>query len=462
MFREPNRPVDALDAALVAAIAAGDRAALEPVRAHLSAELARALDQLLGNCLSRDGRRQTARLLAASGAVAAAATVLEMLAGEAAPVKERTAPLRDLAILEAAAGRRIAAEGHQRAVRRLAGEGNPTATLSELDDGGLFIAGVFGDERRYHDILAGPDGGALRDDPLRDPFTLKRTSTYDAMLGLVGGWEDYSFFVVDDDDGRPVLQVECDVIGYRYLGCRETGISLTAIRPDHPGRDAAEALALRQLDLICAWSGCPYVMIDVSAEAQARPAMTSHFAGLGDFEAIPYRLGWIDLDQDVAAIERGYRATTRHCIRWGRENMRVLRPAEVEGDFFPLYQEMHDAAPRRPPLSKDPLLAALAAGEVSAFLGFYQDRPVGLVLSSRHGRTTYDMAVVKVPLGKEPISHVLIHHAILDAKDQGQRCFHFGPLYESGHLGEKHKGIAKFKAGFASAYEKRLLIRMRV
>jgi hypothetical protein len=342
------------------------------------------------------------------------------------------------------------AEARGRVINRLSGEGNVGDPLPCLDDGPLRVISAFSDPEGFAALAARHPTPGLDEDPTRDPGFTKRHFLRSHQIETLGLAEDYSFFVVDGQ-GLPLLRVECDARGDLYLGCRETGIALMEMAAESRELEAARTLALRQLDGITAWIGCPYYWLDLPAGVPTPP---------GAATVIPYRLGWIELEQDQAAIERAYRPTTRQRLRWGHDNVRVAGGDDPGIDVQAAYAELHRRIDRDPGLPPEVLSEALSRGDIAAQLGYYQDALVGMVLTSRHGRTTYDMATMNVRIDNLPLGHVLIHHAILDAKARGQRRFHFGPLYESGHFGAKMKSIAEFKRGFAGLFEARMLLKL--
>jgi hypothetical protein len=357
-------------------------------------------------------------------------------------------------------GQFAAASAHQRAANRLLGCPNEAGTLPELDDGSLMVFSAFNDPHGHRQRWGGLAVPVLHDDPLRDPVFTKAQFLTSEDKEIVGGAEDYSFFVMDDDSGQPILLVECDVVGERYLGCREAGVELTVIADGSPLLDKARALALRQLDLITAWAGCPYCALELSAEAPVPPSVIAHLGNPRDLPVILFRNGWIELNQEMAEIEKGYRASTRQRVRWGRENVRVVSFPDTDMDFPSVYCAIMAAAGRGGGWSPHRLAQVLEADHVRAYVAVKGECPAAIVLTSRHGLTTYDMATAKLPDDKSPLTHILIHTAIADAKARGQNRFSFGPLYDGGEFGAKLKSISEFKAGFASSYERLLRIKM--
>ena len=70
------------------------------------------------------------------------------------------------------------------------------------------------------------------------------------------------------------------------------------------------------------------------------------------------------------------------------------------------------------------------------------------------------MATIRGMESKLSLTHMLMHRAIMDAKAAGQCRFHFGPLYDGGQLGAKQQSIARFKIGFCTNFQSRLLLKL--
>ena len=343
-MRQTLNPANAADDLLLKVLTRNDAEALAVLRQHMPGTVVDVLARVLDGGVEPASLRQLGHILAGAGMIAAAGAAFKRLAEASPQSPDRAAAYGEIAALERAQGLTLAADGHLRVARRLAGDGKGGDVLPELAEGGLRVQSAFMDPARHAGMLAG--------------------------------------------------------------------------------------LARRA-------------------------------AGLAGQEIIRFRNGWIDLNQDVAAIERGYRQTTRHELRWGRENVVVASHRDPGIAIVAAYQEIHARIDRLPALTPDLLEAALAHGDISAYVGFVQGDLACMMLTSRHGLTTYDMSSLRVrEAGKVPLTHILIHRAILDAKDRGQRRFHFGPLYDDGQLGAKMKNIARFKAGFASSYEKRTLLKL--
>ena len=452
-MRQTLRPANAADDLLLKVLTRNDAEALAVLRQHMPGPIVDVLARILTGGVDPQSLRQLGHILAGAGMSAAAAAAFKRFADASCLPPDQAVAYGEIAALERAQGLTLAAEGHMRVARRFAGEGNSGEVLPELEEGGLRVQSAFMDPARHTRMLESLAVRPLADDPLRDTGFTKRHWHSSPHA------EDFSFFVVDSK-GLPLVLVECDVRGDLYLGCRETGVELTPVDPGaEPGDDVVE-LALRQLDSIAVWAGCPYFWLEVPGEGPLPAPVERWAAGLASKEIIRFRNGWIDLSQDVAAIEAAYRPTTRQRLRWGRENVVVATYLDPGIHMAEAYGEIHARLDRVPALTSEQLEEALARGDISAYVGFLQGELACMVLTSRHGSTTYDMSTMRVrEAGKVPLSHILVHRAILDAKEKGQRRFHFGPLYDDGQLGAKMKSIAEFKSGFVGCTEPRMLLK---
>jgi len=457
-MRPTLTPANIADDLLFKALAHDDSEALAALRSHMPGAIVDGIARVVEGRIEPDNVRHLAQVLRGAGMVAAAGAALRRYANALPNPPERAAAYFELAALERTQGLTAAAEAHTRIARRLAGEDQGEERVPELSAAGLVIQCAFADPHRHAARLAALPAPPLAEDPLRDPGFTKRLWHFSGD-GSGGVAEDYSFFVLDPS-GQPLLLVECDVRGDSFLACRETGIALTEIAPGSDQLEVARELALRQLETITIWAGCPYFWLDVPGDGRPSAAVARRGAALPETHVIAFRNGWIDLRQDEATIQRLYRQTTRHAIRWGRENMTVASYGDEGADIVAAYADMHIRIGRTPALTPDILAAALADGQFHAYMGFHQDELVGMVLTSRHGLTTYDMSTMRISGSRQPLSHILVHRAIMGAKERGQHRFHFGPLWDSGQFGAKLKNIALFKGGFASAFEPRLMLRL--
>ena len=140
--------------------------------------------------------------------------------------------------------------------------------------------------------------------------------------------------------------------------------------------------------------------------------------------------------------------------------MEVVSSRDGAADIPGLYQRIHQDSGRSAGLTPERLAVGLAQGRFGAFIGLWQGKPASLVVTSDHGATTYDMAAARGVAGNVPLSHLLIHRAVLDAKSRGQAVFSFGTLFEQGSISPKLKSIATFKSGFASSFRASKLVKV--
>jgi hypothetical protein len=359
----------------------------------------------------------------------------------AAILSERIALQRHLGMTLA-----VRADGHL--LGRLLGSDRLDEELPVAEADGFEIVDAWNRPADYADLARRYTPASLRNDPLRDPLLTKSLFLAEEAGSRMGRADDLSFFVLGED-GEPLIQVECDVLADRHLGCRETAVTLSPLSPSGGG-EAAQSLALRQLLLFAAFSGARRVLFEMSDELALAPAVVARLRRSCAW-ARDVVHAWIDLEQDEGSIVAGYRQTTRHSVRWGRENMGVIASADGGADIAALYQDMHRKIGKDPVLNQVRLAEELASGKLNVFVGFFQDMPACLVTTSDHGSTTYDMATLRTLTGGASYSHIVIHHAIMHAKARGQSRFDFGNLFTDPNWDAKLQTIARFKAGFAGS-----------
>lgn len=456
---KPIRPASADDGDLARVLAEGDAAGLQAMLPRLSANMGSTLTRVVADQAGAEEIHALGRILSSGGLVAAAFETFGLATRSMLLARDKADVYVDMAALKRAVGLSSEADALERVARRLALLPNPKDNLIELDDGSFYVQCVFSDPDGFQHTMAGLPDLPLRNDPLRDPGLTKALYSGPILRERFGAAEDFSFFVLDSE-GLPVILAACGVKGEGGLRCYESPLELTVLAPGCPELDQARDLALFQLEQIASWAGCVTINLDFPADAPLPKRLVDRLRDPQAGAILPFRLGWVDLTKDEDAIQKGYRATTRHSIRWGRENVRIVsRPDEI--DLPAIYLALHAKANRIPPLSSDMLMEAVRAGQVTAEVGYYQDQPCGLVLTSHHGSTANDMATVRLPDLKEPLTHVLIHQAILNAKAMGRLRFDFGQLWEGGVMGDKMASIARFKLGFASSFAPRLMIQLR-
>jgi hypothetical protein len=339
-------------------------------------------------------------------------------------------------------GMTLAVRADNHLLGRLRGSDRLDEELPVAEADGFEIVDAWNRPEDYADLARRVTPPSLRNDPLRDPLLTK--PLFLAGEADSGRADDLSFFVLGED-GEPLIQVECDVLADRHLGCRETAVTLSPLSPSGGG-EAAQALALRQLLLFAAFSGARRVLFELSGEAALAPAVVARLRRSCAW-ARDVVHAWIDLDQDEGSIVAGYRENHRRALRWAATALAIAEHRAMSDDLCDIYAELHGGH-REMPLTREGLASLLGGGSARAYVGWHGSRAVGLVLASRHGATTYYMAGIKRSDFVKPVTHPLIHAAVLAAKAEGQSRFDFGVLFTDSHWDAKLRSIAQFKAGF--------------
>ncbi|RAU22950.1 hypothetical protein CU669_06095 [Paramagnetospirillum kuznetsovii] len=455
MLREKAKPVNEADAAILDVLESKDLNTLESSQSLLAPTLIEFLRALLeGDDLV--GRwAELAKVLEAGGLYASAIKAY----GQLAPLIPELAKSADayaaMVALERTLRMDCAAAADQRLVNRLRGISNTGSAMPELEEGNCYVVAATNDPETYRAIEAALDDSPLRHDPLRDPVLAKTNFHTPPPPGEGIAVDDCSFFVMDGE-GRPVMQVEADIYGTRHLGCRETGIYLTALVNDHPDRAVIELLAVRQLKMILEWCNAKTAVFE-RADGQNLAAPLTEW--INESRAVPVGVtaAWIDLSLSAEEIERGYRDAHRQSLRWGRKNMEVRSTSVPDPAMIQLYTDVYTASLRLPGLSVENLTRYMAQGLFNLYIGFFENRPAVALLSSRHGSTTYYWSSTKLIVGNKPLGHMVLHQAIMDAKAEGQKRFDFGQLQTSDTFSDKLKNIALYKRGFATHTEQHFI-----
>ena len=451
MLREQVRPVSDTDAAIRQAIVDGDRIGLGRIRSLLPPAAFSFLEQVVDD----DGDADSpvfcglAELLRDAGLLGAALAVYARMADMHGTPDRRKRGYQGKAEVERLLKMDWAAAADQRVVNRMNGIKNRSDALLELEEGDLIVQTAHSDPGDYARIVASLPDSPLRQDPLRDPTLTKAFAQVD--LGKGGGVavDDCSFFILDGD-GVPVLQVEADASGYRFLGCHETGIVLTRLVPSHPLIVEAEDLAVRQLIMLLEWCGCNHVLFDLP-EGERPPPLMLGWITRTNARPIPYETAWVDLTLSAEAIEAGYRKGHRQSVRWGRNNLRIVKTTTPDAVLLDHYESVYLANGYIPAMPPERLAEHLNLGRFNLYVAYLEDRPVVTLLSSRHGKVTYYWASAKNIMGNKPLSHAVLHQAIMDAKDEGQTMFYFGRLeVDVKYATEKLVNISSYKRGFSS------------
>ncbi len=463
MFREKIKVANETDAAILDALKTRSTAALASIEGEVPPILIEVLEKLLGDSPVGDDPRQwnaLALALISCGLTASALKSYFYMLGKTNIFEDLAVGCSDIAALQRRMNMPWAAGATERVANRLRGISNSDSLLPELEDGGLYVHAAHNDPEGYEKIIDSLGDYSLLHDTLRDPKLTKWNFFNSRGIDMIPMVDDCSFFVMDGD-GNAILQVEADVMGIRYLGCRETGIILTTLVEDHPDLAQANDLAVRQIKVSLEWSGATTALFE-RAEGEALPAALTTW--INESRTIPIHVSaaWIDLSKSEAEIERGYREAHRQSLKWGKKNIEVVSTSKPDLAMIEAYAAVYYAARRTPGMSEQNLIRGLEADLFSIYIAYYEGNPVVALLTSRHGRTTYYCASAKVIIGNKPLGHVVLNRAIMDAKAQGQARFDFGQLQSSEVFSDKLRNIALYKQGFASHVEKRYLHLVRI
>lgn len=454
MLREQIRPVSDTDAAISDMIAQGTQAALNLIRSRVPDSVFSFFDQLFeGDAAAGEGNwSRVAEALREAGLLASAVAAQDKIIGLDIDYSRRAAAYADKAEIERKMSMTWAAAADLRVANRLRGYPNTDGLFLELEEGELSVRAARIDPDEYARLVASQPNSPLLDDPLRDPTLTRYVNQTQPTPGAGPAVDDCSFFVVDGD-GVPLVQVEANARGDRYLGCHETAIVITRLAPSHPLIADAEVLAVRQIEFAFEWCGCKLAIFESRPSNPISLALRAWIA-TKNYWSIPYTAGWIDLTLSEAEIEAGYRTAHRQSLRWGRNNMRVVKTTTPDPALLDHYVQVYrDAGRGMPALPMDLLVRFLNEGRCNLYVGYFEDQPVVALLSSRHGITTYYWASAKKIIGNKPLGHVVLHQAIVDAKAEGQKRFDFGPMHIAETFSQKLRSISLYKRGFASNTE---------
>ncbi|MBC7952197.1 MAG: GNAT family N-acetyltransferase [Rhodospirillaceae bacterium] len=459
MLRETAKAANEADQFLADVINNADLAALNRNDGQVPESLVAFLTQALQAEDNLHQWHEFGRTLGSNGLVLAALAAFNRAIKETSVAIQKVPVYADQVAVERSLGLTCAAAADQRVLRRLAGEPALPESMPDIAEGELSVVCVRSDAALYGQLLDGFTCSPLLNDPLRNPRLTKDMFLDPTYVGTTGSVEDFSFFVVDEG-GRPIVQCECDVMGDRYMGCREAGIVLTDCVVASPLLEAAQELALKQLFLMAEWAGCSQVLMEVSNEvAPCPPLQACLLQRKGNRGEVLN--AWIDLSQSPEEIERGYRDAHRQSLRWGRKHVTVL--STIAGlsteQAMEAYLAVHAKARRNPGLRRERLEQLLTDGaHVTVYAGIFEGEPSSVLVSSRHGTTTYYMAAAKADVGNKPLSHVLLHQAVLDAKAEGQKRFDFGVLHSDERWSAKLRNISLYKRGYTRSLERRSLL----
>lgn len=457
-MREEARPANETDATIRQIIIDGDLTAISNLSDTTPPSLITFFNTLRQDSDDkRESWKQLAEALYATGLTASAlAAFMQAIADGKGGFAWRADVYARISEIEDSLNMTWAAAADQRCANRLRGIRNTGGLFLELEAEDLVVQTAHNDPDGYDRILSSLPDSPLLNDPLRDPILAKRLALTPSPYQPAT--DDCSFFIMDGD-GCPILQVEADAQGDRHLGCRETAIVMTRLTKSHPQTALAETLAIRQLHIALEWSGCAHAYFDVGPGDTVPPLMQSWIVN-SDIMSYGYTAAWIDLSASEEEIERNYRDAHRQSLRWGRRNIKVTRTTTPDPVTIDLYERIHLTSGRHPAHSKDALATYLAEGRLNLYLGIFEEEPAVVLITARHGSTTYYHASAKIIHGNKPMGHIVLHQAIMDAKTDGQKRFDFGTLYESDKFSSKVQNIALYKRGFANHTEPHVVYRL--
>jgi hypothetical protein len=450
-LREQPKPTGDADRALLVALQGGNLNSPAIERLGLPPFLMDSLGEVVARKGTPDQWMECAATLDGVGLATSALHILQLTQVRLDSREARQRLVSQRLDLERRLGMTSAATIDARTLRRLDGQASPDDRIPELEEDGLYAQMARHDPAAHRALITALGPYDLVRDPLRDPLMSKIFFENIDPQSNSQGVDDCSFFIMDGD-GRPVVQVEADVLGGRYLGCRETGIEITLIAADHPQLEAAQRLAVRQLQLITEWTGTFAAMMEW--RLQTPPCLPVQ-NWVNEYQVSPNRLGlgWIDLSLDLDAIVARYRTAHRQSLRWGLAHMTVTGSDSPDPELLGLYDRIYTESRRPVALATDQLARLMAEGRMSLYIGYCQDRPVVTLVTSHHLDTTYYWASAKLPVGNKPLGHMVLHHAIAAAQARGQGRFHLGLLHVGQTYSDKLKSIALYKRGFATHYE---------
>lgn len=284
-------------------------------------------------------------------------------------------------------------------------------------------------------------------DPLRDPSLTKA-----AFLAIdepeYGLPLDLSFLVVDAV-GRPLVQVECDVLGDYHLGCRSSAIEIVALTEEGEG---AVPLALRQLAYLARWSAVDGIHLQLWDD---RPREALH-QWIGGFPHIArrMRLATIDLAQDPEHILADFRQSNRSLARWGQRELEFASSWEGDGtaaELIDTYWSMVESSGRRS--SKDECFSDhVRRGEFALYGCRDAQGWLAVVMVSFHADVVNYGGSARTPEQAKSALPALMHHVAVDLKQRGFRQLCLGDLHEAPSFNAKLRSIAAFKAGLTRTF----------
>lgn len=297
----------------------------------------------------------------------------------------------------------------------------------------------------------------MLNDPLRDPGLAKQIHLSGGKKTHLGAFVDFSFFVLDEN-GAPVLQVECDTSYCTApLRCREAPILMVPFHAEAETIRLAVKLALDQLLWIASWVGTRGIQIELDSNTEVGRAAAPIIRPLISYVR-PMVRGAVTLSRDMNDIVSSYSENHRRSIRKGLKCLDVYRFHHEDPRAVQCYDDLHAKIGRVRALDRELLVELLGGGSYSLYGAYRDGEPVGVVGISRHGNTAYYSAGIMSGPDNVPVGHAMMHRAIEDAKADGLDRFDFGLLDVAEGSDPKMKSIARFKLGFCNDVHERLVV----
>jgi hypothetical protein len=185
-----------------------------------------------------------------------------------------------------------------------------------------------------------------------------------------------------------------------------------------------------------------------------------------DFIGTPAYSQILDLSQDEDVLRRNIRKSYRSLINWGDKNLDIkVHDGSTAGTAIEEFRRLHIAVAgreTRPAESWSVQHRQIEAGQAFLITGEMDGKLVTgalFLLSSLY--CYYGVGASVREMFDKPLSHAILWHSVLEAKQRGCRLYEMGEmsdLYQAGYS-EKERNIAVFKRGFGGSVHLRLRIR---
>lgn len=284
-------------------------------------------------------------------------------------------------------------------------------------------------------------------DPLRDP-SLTKAGFLAVDVPEYGLPLDLSFLIVDAV-GRPLVQVECDVLQDNHLGCRSSAIEIVVLMEEG---ERAVPLALRQLAYLARWSAVDEITLQLWDD-QPREALHQWVTGFPHI-ARRMRRATIDLANDPGHILADFRQSNRSLARWGQRELEFASSWEGDGtgaELINTYWSMVESSGRRS-TEGERFSDHVHRGEFALYGCRDAHGWLAMVMVSFHGDVANYGGSARAPEQAKSALPALMHHVAVDVKRRGFRQFCLGDLHDDPSFSAKLRSIAAFKAGLTRTF----------